>query len=194
MLPEIQKLNMKKLLFLFSLSIFIFSCQPEEDPLCDDVNCENGGDCLDGTCTCPEMWEGTFCENQKTPITISIESLTLTDFPATNSDGNAWDVDGDARPDLFFNIENPNGSLYRSSTMENRAVSTDWSISDLKISEVDFTRNLTIVLFDEDGSDAEFMTDISFQIYDDSNGFPESISFSGSGGDYQGTLSLSYNY
>jgi len=33
---------------------------------CNDVKCLNGGTCNDGTCACPEGWEGVNCETEKT--------------------------------------------------------------------------------------------------------------------------------
>lgn len=183
---------MKKLLLLLSLPLFFFSCQPDEDPLCEDIDCANGGDCLDGSCTCDEMWQGTFCEQQKTPLSITIESFELTDFPANNSDGNPWDADGG--PDIFFSIENPNGSLYRSATRDDLTSAAEWSGLDLKISEVDFTRNLSIVLFDDDLSDSEFMVVFEVLLYENTDGFPGAVLVAENGGDYQGRLELTYNF
>jgi hypothetical protein len=44
---------------MFAL-ITIFSVSQCTDP-CQDVNCFNGGECLDGLCLCPEFYEGPDC-------------------------------------------------------------------------------------------------------------------------------------
>ena len=44
---------------MFAL-ITIFSVSQCTDP-CQDVNCFNGGKCLDGLCLCPEFYEGPDC-------------------------------------------------------------------------------------------------------------------------------------
>lgn len=44
--------------FLLLLSV-LFSCTP--DP-CKDVNCQNGGTCIEGECACPAGYTGDNCE------------------------------------------------------------------------------------------------------------------------------------
>ncbi len=41
------------------LCILVASC--ETDP-CEAVSCQNGGTCIEGTCSCPEEFEGELCE------------------------------------------------------------------------------------------------------------------------------------
>lgn len=51
-------------------ALFIFGCSDDEDPIveeadpCLNVECQNGGECDNGTCNCPEGFEGEFCENE----------------------------------------------------------------------------------------------------------------------------------
>lgn len=45
-------------LLLFCGLVF-FSCA--KDP-CEEVSCQNGGNCIDGICECPDGFEGPFCE------------------------------------------------------------------------------------------------------------------------------------
>lgn len=42
----------------FSTAVFT-SCNPDA---CKDVVCQNGGNCTDGTCSCPSGFEGSNCE------------------------------------------------------------------------------------------------------------------------------------
>ena len=50
---------MKKLLFLFAIiSMSLFACKDA----CEDVTCQNGGTCDDGTCICADGYSGTNCE------------------------------------------------------------------------------------------------------------------------------------
>ncbi len=53
---------MKKLL-LPLLILFVFGCKKKD--ACDDVSCNGGGVCVDGTCQCDSLHEGTNCEIDK---------------------------------------------------------------------------------------------------------------------------------
>ncbi len=51
---------MKTLKNILVLTVLAISCsQP-----CDDIVCQNGGTCLEGTCLCPDGYEGTLCESE----------------------------------------------------------------------------------------------------------------------------------
>lgn len=62
-----MKLMTKPLIFTvistFFLGILLFSCKKEMDDnsLCGNVECLNGGVCTDGTCDCPEGFTGEDC-------------------------------------------------------------------------------------------------------------------------------------
>lgn len=61
---------MRPLFFAFIATIVLFlgiSC--EGDP-CVDLECQNGGLCIDGDCDCPENFFGKECEFQLDPCTI----------------------------------------------------------------------------------------------------------------------------
>lgn len=54
---------MKKFLQVILISCIaatISSCNQQDD--CDDVNCQNGGECVSGECDCPEGFTGPNCE------------------------------------------------------------------------------------------------------------------------------------
>jgi len=56
-----QLIHIMKKLLLFSLLLFLISAC--SDP-CDDVICQNGAVCDEGTCLCEEGYEGTLCESE----------------------------------------------------------------------------------------------------------------------------------
>lgn len=54
---------MKKIFLLFTIfSLVLTSCKKEVVDKCEDVICYNGAVCEDGTCLCPEGYEGTNCQ------------------------------------------------------------------------------------------------------------------------------------
>lgn len=80
---------MKKLFLLSCLLLFMFSCK--KDP-CEDKLCLNGGTCVDGTCDCAEGYTGSDCSTQKTPTAMSINKITMTDYPLHEPGGSDWDA------------------------------------------------------------------------------------------------------
>lgn len=63
----------------FSSAVFT-SCNPDA---CKDVVCQNGGNCTDGTCTCPAGYEGTLCETMAR--TKFVKNWTAADIEAGTS-------------------------------------------------------------------------------------------------------------
>lgn len=51
----------KSILFISSLIFLAIACEQEAN-LCETVNCENGGICENGICSCPTGYTGTNCE------------------------------------------------------------------------------------------------------------------------------------
>jgi hypothetical protein len=86
------------IVFLVLLTFGMFSCA-KPDP-CEELVCQNGGVCEDGTCNCPEGFAGQFCETALLPKTVNVSSIKVLKVPATKSDGTAWDDDGTA-PDIY---------------------------------------------------------------------------------------------
>ncbi len=47
------------LFFIVACTCILPSCKKN----CENISCKNGGTCADGTCSCPQGWEGELCEN-----------------------------------------------------------------------------------------------------------------------------------
>lgn len=52
-----MKKNVVYLLLFFTLSMFYACIDP-----CKDIECLNDGNCVEGTCVCPDGFQGEFCE------------------------------------------------------------------------------------------------------------------------------------
>lgn len=50
-----------RFLLFIGIAIFYISCN-SKDKACDDTVCLNGGDCNNGTCSCPTGFGGSYCE------------------------------------------------------------------------------------------------------------------------------------
>ncbi len=91
-MKKIELLNF--LLSLIALVVLMGSCNKAEDILdsCVSVICQNGGDCINGTCACAEGFIGSNCENfdptyvqvlldgGKTPIELFNGGISLENF------------------------------------------------------------------------------------------------------------------
>lgn len=83
---------MKYSLFLLSFILMISACKKD---LCESTNCLNGGECIDGTCECPEGFEGDNCQISNQMLkSITLNGTLLTTFEY-NEDGNIAALIGD---------------------------------------------------------------------------------------------------
>ncbi len=64
---------LKPTLFLLAVLFTVLSMQSCKDE-CDDIMCQNGGACNDGTCECPAGFSGTNCEIQDLCFGITCEN------------------------------------------------------------------------------------------------------------------------
>lgn len=69
---------------------------------CFNVTCLNGGTCITGTCDCPTGYGGSDCGTALTPVSMTINSVTITDYPSTQPNGSGWDLT--TAPDCFITI------------------------------------------------------------------------------------------
>jgi len=77
----------------------------DNDP-CDDVVCMNGGNCISGTCECPEGWIGDFCETQL-PQKLLITKIRVDDFPLTRQNGDSWALswgESNTLPNVYVSV------------------------------------------------------------------------------------------
>ncbi|HUR31890.1 MAG TPA: calcium-binding EGF-like domain-containing protein, partial [Saprospiraceae bacterium] len=86
------------LITLALISLTLPSCSKDG---CENATCLNGGECIDGSCNCPENFTGKFCAEQNTPDRIWVRSIQLIRFPGMNADA-SWD-EGDG-PDVYFRL------------------------------------------------------------------------------------------
>ncbi|MEP7195412.1 MAG: calcium-binding EGF-like domain-containing protein [Saprospiraceae bacterium] len=93
---------MKNSLFLFLLVLLLFFQTCKKDDPCSKLTCKNGGECIDGTCSCPTGYSGPDCSTLLIPKSAKIRFLTIRNWPTVNSFGVSWD--SLAYPDLFYRI------------------------------------------------------------------------------------------
>jgi hypothetical protein len=96
---------MKNSLLIILLTILSFSVTSRKDKqeeLCEGVICENGGECINGDCDCPEGYTGPSCGTQITPSRIRIKNILVTKYPNYDSDGTAFDLG--STPDVYIYI------------------------------------------------------------------------------------------
>jgi len=76
-----KKINLLLLLISFvGITVLMKSCKN----LCKDVDCQNGGVCIEGDCDCPEGFTGIECEcdNSKKTATLQLKfNLVFGDKP-----------------------------------------------------------------------------------------------------------------
>lgn len=84
--------------FVFFTANTFYSCT---DP-CDDLDCENGSDCMDGTCICFDGFTGKVCQIEKDPSAVRITEIRIKEYPLFRPNGSSWDLKNG--PDLSINI------------------------------------------------------------------------------------------
>jgi hypothetical protein len=176
--------NVQKISFLLlsitivAFSVILNSCKKDpviQDP-CLNIKCQNGGTCANGLCNCTTGWSGSDCSKQVTPTKIRITKIDVLKFPATTSAGAGWDP-ADA-PDIFPKVLKGTTVLWSS---------TDYYANALQGTIYPFTPSTSIdilapkdeyivELWDYDTLDPnDYMGGIKFTPYNDTNGFPSTL-------------------
>ena len=93
------------------------SCKPEvPSHPCEEVTCMNGGNCFNGTCMCPDEYEGESCEIPRVPEAMFVTGISFTGYP-TFRGNDPWDGPIDAPacwPDFAVTIQWPWGQINQS--------------------------------------------------------------------------------
>lgn len=182
---------MKYLIFSLSLFFLTFLASCKKDP-CKNIVCENGGICVNGTCDCPEGYEGPSCGDQVTPDVIRLSSIKVTSFPPTDN-GAGWDLTSGA--DIYVVLSKGNTVLFNSSTYYQNASETqtyDFNVNGwIDLDDPNSTYNIR--LFDYDDFDADdFMGGYNFVPYSSTNGFPSTLALGN--GQLVFELEISYTF
>ena len=189
-----------------------FICSSDDDSIDDDsindctqVECLNGGtETVDCECDCLEGYGGNDCGTQLTPSSITILEVDVKKFPMSDEDGNVWDqvaVGSSTNPDLQLDIldasEEP---IYQSEALDDRVSSgncddTNSFLPSVQLSGDDITSELSLVLYDEDTTEWEFIGGWTInELYSSNDGFPIEISVGECSDDIVFELVLDYSW
>jgi hypothetical protein len=189
-----MKYTCKKTLRLFLiLSLFVFSCGKDDgdpsDPLCANVECNNGAPCVNGLCDCPPQYEGPSCDIPVTPTAVQLVQVVVKNFPSSDQFGNAWDQDG-SKADISFRILDGSDIIYtHGSFVENANPDDDHYFEVTVLNFTDVKKEYEIHLLDVNGSQPSGVIDnYSFTVYSESTGFPGLLELRGSSSQFDLTL------
>lgn len=196
------KISIFSLLAAFFVAFAAISCKKTDsvvDP-CSGISCQNGGTCLNGSCSCPTGYEGPACEKQKTP-TIVIKSITITKFPATTANGGGWDLTSGA--DIYPIMSFGTSKIWISPNYQNNAAvgSYKFTLSPvLKIPAANTNETYGFEVWDYDSGlnssvdSDDFMGGVTGKLYNSTNGFPKTMTFSCSNCETAFLLELDYEF
>lgn len=180
-------------LFLM-ISLLAFSCgnDDSDENLCENIECNNDGICIDGSCNCATGFEGPTCDIQKTVVGVKLTQVTVKNFPVTDAFGGGWD--DDSKADITFQIVLGTDVLYLHSPFVENANPDDdhfFQIPDLTL--IDLNSDYVIEILDDDeleGGTFDVIDSYIFSIYSESSGFPNRIELRG--GSTQVDLDIDY--
>lgn len=182
-------------IMMSTIALTFSSCSEEVADPCDGIVCVNG-DCVNGNCDCEQGWSGSDCSTQLTPTSMSITSIKITRFPATDSNGAGWDLfDG---PDVYVQITGAGGVIgIETGYIENANPQQDYTFSPSSWSTnndfADVTSQYTISAYDYDGIDDDLLGGIYFTPYSTQGGFP-TTQILDAGGSVAFEVNYSYNW
>ncbi len=176
---------MKQLLFGFMAvsALFFSSCKDK----CKDVDCKNNGVCNEGVCECPAGFSGDDCSGLVTPTKVTITQIDIIDFPGTDG-GSNWDVVIDTDPDIYLELidDGTSNVAWTSSTFDNVADGTQFSINGLSIEITNVSDSYSIKMWDDDATSGDdLMTTAGFTPFNGIS-FPASFTIT------DGSLEIGY--
>lgn len=164
-----MKLTFQIFMLLFSISLLTFSCGKDDesddnDAACEGIICENGGNCNNGDCACPDNFTGPSCETPVPVTSVKLNSVTIKSFPAGTVFGGGWD-ENNGKPDITFQILNPSGTVAYShdEIITDALASNEYTLfaSNFNFSSPD--ASYTLLLLDDDGNGSnETITEYQF--------------------------------
>ena len=155
--------------------------------VCEGIYCDNGGDCVNGACDCPDGYVGPACEDQDMPTYMKITRVDVLEFPAWDSSGGSWDINGTGA-DITIKISYQNGgSIYSSDVyFENAISNSSHTFNDINAIVNQAYEGICISLYNYDtifGGES-FMGGVCGPIHSLSSGFPASVNYSYGGYSY----------
>ncbi|MDO5971038.1 hypothetical protein Q4Q35_14620 [Flavivirga aquimarina] len=164
------------------LCLIMLNCSKNSDS-CETIVCFNGGTFTDCECDCPEGYTGTDCSEQVTPRSITITKVIVKAFPIQRTNGDNWDFDLlnpiNELPDVYITFENSVlDVIYDSTTFfQNASIAPNLYLEftpNLKI--VNYVNGFIVNIYDYDeNSEDDFMASEPFIVYNNFNGFPETL-------------------
>ena len=149
------------------------SCK--KDP-CDKVACLNGGTCANGICNCPTGYTGSNCGTEKTPTSVTVSKIILTNYPMVDGGGVGWDLSNG--PDVFLSINQGStaNNVQFSGIAYDVTGSTITYITNFPYNFLNPSNTYTIGLWDYDSTSADdYMGGIFFTPNNYKSGFPATI-------------------
>ena len=129
--------------------LLVISCGKDDN--CDIIICQNGGECVDGSCECPTGYTSGNCSEQIVPTSIKVKNIKVTRFPPTDGSGAGWD-EGNG-PDIFVGFGKDTIILYQHPTnFENASPLLEYDFVPVSELIIDFPNERhSLSLFDFDG-------------------------------------------
>lgn len=149
------------------------------DP-CANITCYNGGTCANGLCNCPTGYSGSDCSTVLNPVSMTITSINVTNYPIVNASGGGWDLSTGADPYLAFSLGTSSSAADWITNYYNNVTGNAiyYTLTTPKVI-TNLSANWTLGCWDYDSPDPDnFMGGIYFTPNNYKSGFPSSFTIS----------------